>query len=116
MGFFIESWWLAHDSAPIVSGFHGDAKNVRGSNKRVVRIGTHGRGVVLMHEIPGITSLVLRLAKVIADRGYRVAVPSLSGTDGAGYRALVEMAELVKLCVNAEIAVFASNRARPSVD
>ena len=53
-----------------------------GETKRVYVLGT-GPGVIVMHEIPGISPQVARFARWIADAGFTVYMPSLFGRDGA---------------------------------
>ena len=39
-----------------------------------------GPGVIVIHEIPGITPLVTKFANEVVDRGFTVVMPSLVGT------------------------------------
>lgn len=48
----------------------------------VWRYGDHGPPVLLLHELPGMTRACIRLAQLIAARGYRVYVPKLFGGYG----------------------------------
>jgi len=41
-----------------------------------------GPGVVVVHEIPGITPLVTKFADEVVDAGFTVVMPSLLGTPG----------------------------------
>jgi dienelactone hydrolase len=89
--------------------FHGRTRTVR-------YLGAEGPGVVLMHEIPGMTPNVLRLAKLLTLRGFRVALPSLFGTDGRAPSGLLDSEMLLKMCINAEFNVFAANGSSSIVD
>ena len=42
-----------------------------------------GPGVIVIHEIPGITPEVATFAEEVVDAGFTVVMPSLFGTDGA---------------------------------
>jgi dienelactone hydrolase len=84
--------------------------------KPVYRIGENGPGVVLMHEIPGMTPEVLRLGKLLAQQGFRVALPSLFGTDGRDAGNLLDADMLMRMCVNAQFDVFAANGSSPIID
>jgi dienelactone hydrolase len=101
---------------PDISEFLESQKTFLGRSRAVYRIGDCGPGVVLMHEIPGMTPDVLRLGKLLALRGFRVALPSLFGTDGRSPSGLLDAELLLKMCVSAEFAVFAANGSSPVVD
>jgi dienelactone hydrolase len=103
-------------SAPGLSEFRKVEKTFFNRTRSVYRIGATGPGVVLMHEIPGMTPDVLRLGKLLALRGFRVALPSLFGTDGRKPSTLIDDEELIRMCVSAEFAVFAANRSSRIVD
>jgi dienelactone hydrolase len=67
---------------PKLSDFTVSDVTFFGATRKVYRTGTSGPGIVLMHEIPGMTPEVLRSGKLLGDEGFRVALPSLFGTDG----------------------------------
>ena len=69
-----------------------------------------------MHEIPGLSTQVLRLAKVIAQSGFRMALRILFERDGGTFNKIDSAEELVRMCVNAELLVFAGNGSRPVID
>jgi dienelactone hydrolase len=102
--------------APDLGEFTSSKKTFLGVTRTVYRMGDAGPGVVLMHEIPGMTPNVLRLSKLLAMRGFRVALPSLFGKDGGTPSTLLDGEMLVKMCVNAEFAVFAANGSSPVID
>jgi dienelactone hydrolase len=99
-----------------VTDFEKTTKNYGGKEKAVYRRGEAGRAVVIMHEIPGLTPKVLGLGKMIADAGYRVALPSLFGQDGKPFDPLYGAQEFAAMCVSAEFNVFAANGSSPVVD
>jgi dienelactone hydrolase len=101
---------------PRLSDFTVADMTFLGRTRKVYRTGTSGPGIVLMHEIPGMTPEVLRLGKLLSDEGFRVALPSLFGTDGEPGTPLLDAAQIVRMCVNAEFAVFAANDSSPIVD
>lgn len=101
---------------PTLADFEAEARTFDGVTKTVYRIGTKGPAVVVMHEVPGITPHVLRLAKIVADAGYRVAVPSMFGHDGKAPDAVYATEIILKMCVSREFAVFAANGSSPVVD
>ncbi len=101
---------------PPLSAFASEQKTFLNQTRTVYRIGDQGPGIVLMHEVPGMTPDVLRLAKLLELRGFRVALPSLFGTDGLAPSGLLDAEVLLKMCVSAEFAVFAANGSSPIVD
>jgi dienelactone hydrolase len=67
-----------------------------GTTRKVYRTGASGPGIVLIREIPGLTPEVLRLGKLLGDDGFRVALPSLFGTDGEPGMPLLHAAQIVR--------------------
>ena len=102
--------------APSLAEFAHSSETVGTATRTVYRIGASGPGIVLMHEIPGITPQVLRLAKLLTQRGFQVALPSLFGSDGEEGSRLLDGEMLVRMCVSAEFAVFAANGSSPVVN
>src|SRR5262245_61379119 len=95
---------------PQLGEFQALEKTYLGKRRSVYYLGDTKRpGVILLEELPGITPHVLRLAKLLNQRGFRVAIPSLFGTDGAEQNALRTAATLAKICVSREFNVFARN-------
>jgi dienelactone hydrolase len=72
-----------------------------------------GPGVLVMHEVPGITPPVAAFARRVADAGYRVALPHLFGVPNrpasTGYMA----AQLARACVSREFRLLAGRSASP---
>ena len=86
-----------------------------GRSRRVYRKGT-GPGVVVMHEMPGITPEVATFSRRVAEAGFTVFMPSLFGRDGEKASGLGFVREFAKLCIGREFALLAANRASPVVD
>jgi dienelactone hydrolase len=74
-----------------------------------------GPGVVVIHEIPGITPLVAAFADEVVDSGFTVIMPSLVGTPGkppsGGYLAQ----SIAKVCIAKEFTTFALNQTSPVI-
>lgn len=74
-----------------------------------------GPGVVVVHEVPGITPLVTKFADEVVERGFTVVMPSLVGTPGKepsnGYAAV----SLTKVCIAKEFTAFALNQTSPII-
>ncbi len=69
-----------------------------------------GPGVVIIHEVPGITPAVARFGRRVAEAGFTAVLPSLFGSPGrplsVGYAAGVT----ARLCVRREFHVLARRR------
>ncbi|HXH78528.1 dienelactone hydrolase family protein [Nocardioides sp.] len=61
-----------------------------------------GPGVIIVHEIPGITPEVAAFGQEVVDAGYTVVMPSLFGTDGARMTPLATARALRQVCVSRE--------------
>ncbi|MCG8587920.1 MAG: dienelactone hydrolase family protein [Proteobacteria bacterium] len=83
---------------------------------RDVYLRGEGPGVVVMHEIPGITPEVARFARIVSDAGFRVYLPHLFGTPekplSAGYAA----GQILRACISREFWVLASGQSSPVTD
>ncbi len=98
-------------SAPL-TGFTDSDFTYQGQSRPVFRRGS-GPGVVVMHEIPGITPQVARFATWVADAGFSVAMPVLFGTPGKPNSASYMARQIALACVRREFAVLAAHRASP---
>jgi dienelactone hydrolase len=85
------------------------------SERTVYRRGT-GPGVLVMHEIPGITPEVADFARRVSDAGFTVAVPVLFGTPGQELSGGYLAKQMVRACVSREFHVLASDRSSPITD
>ena len=75
-----------------------------------------GPGVVIMHEIPGITPSLLRFAEWVADAGFTAVAPQLFGEPGRpnsnGYIAK----SIAQVCISHEFSVLAAHKSSPVTD
>ena len=74
-----------------------------------------GPGVIIMHEIPGITPLVAKFANEVVARGFTVVMPSLTGTPGKAPAMPYITTELAKVCIAKEFTTFALNQTSPII-
>ena len=72
-----------------------------------------GPGVIVIHEIPGITPEVAAFAGEVVDRGFTVVMPSLFGKDGAKVGPGVMARVAAQLCVSREFLRMATNATTP---
>ena len=86
-----------------------------GCERTVYRKG-EGPAVLIMHEVPGISSEVTRFARKVADAGFTVFMPRLFGPVGVKTTPLNRLPELAKVCISREFHVLAENRSSPIVD
>ncbi|NUM54170.1 MAG: dienelactone hydrolase family protein [Candidatus Hydrogenedentes bacterium] len=80
---------------------------------RVVFQKGFGPGVVIMHEIPGITPEVQRFAERVADAGFTVFMPHLFGTPGKAFSNAYAVAQMARACISREFSVLASRGSSP---
>ena len=74
-----------------------------------------GPGVIVVHEIPGITPLVTKFANEVVERGFTVVMPSLVGTPGKPPSNAYTGASMVKVCIAKEFTTFALNQTSPVI-
>lgn len=98
-----------------LEGFTESSFTHDGSTRTLYRRGS-GPGVVVMHEIPGITPPVAAFARRVADEGFTVVMPWLFGTPGKPLSAPYAMGQLARACISREFAVLASRRSSPITD
>lgn len=73
-----------------------------------------GPGVIVIHEIPGITASVLAFADDVVAAGFTVVMPSILGTPaGLSHSAGNVNKTMLKICVSKEFAVWATNTTSP---
>jgi dienelactone hydrolase len=74
-----------------------------------------GPGVVVVHEVPGITPRVARFADDVVDAGFTVVMPSLFGTPGRPPSPPYLAASMARLCIAREFTTFALQQTSPIV-
>jgi dienelactone hydrolase len=82
---------------------------------RPVYRGGSGPGVVVVHEIPGITPPVADFGRRVIDAGFTVAMPSLVGEPGRPMSATYVMKSFSSVCVSREFSAWALNRTSPVI-
>lgn len=81
--------------------------------ERTVYVSGVGPGVIVMHEMPGITPHVARFARWVRDRGMTVYLPSLFGADGALGDAESGARVFRRLCVGKEFRALGGGTSSP---
>jgi dienelactone hydrolase len=74
----------------------------------------NGPGVVLMHELPGLTDYVMNFGRQIAANGYTVFIPVMFGKTFP--RGPERLANELGVCVNREFFLFARWKSSPITD
>jgi dienelactone hydrolase len=72
-----------------------------------------GPGVIVIHEVPGITPKVIAFAEEVVARGFTVVMPSLFGRPEAESTAAQSVRTIARICVSREFSVFALGRTSP---
>ena len=95
-----------------MDGFKKGHFEHEGKLRDVYRRGS-GPGVVIMHEIPGITPEVARFARWVADAGFSVALPDMFGTPGKPLSLGYVGRSMIGACINREFRVLAAHGSSP---
>ena len=75
-----------------------------------------GPGVVVVHEIPGLTSEVVGFADELVEAGYTVVLPHLFGEAGSPMSLGQVASVFPRVCISREITVLAAGETSPVVD
>lgn len=75
-----------------------------------------GPGVVLVHEIPGLTPQVIGFGEELVDAGYTVVMPHLFGTPGARMSPVSLARSLAQVCISKEFTKLALRETAPVAD
>jgi dienelactone hydrolase len=95
-----------------LAGFDQFSFTHDGATRTVYRRGS-GPGVVIMHEIPGITPPVAEFARRVADAGFTAFLPHMFGTPGKPLSTLYMVEQLARVCISREFRVFAKGESSP---
>jgi dienelactone hydrolase len=83
---------------------------------RVVYRGGSGPGVVIVHEIPGLTPQVAAFGVRVAGQGFTAVLPVLFGTPGKPPSPLYAVSQLARACISREFNCLAAGRSSPITD
>lgn len=75
-----------------------------------------GPGVIVIHEIPGMTPDVIAFAEEVVAQGCTVVMPHLFGVPEAAPTTKVLAREFAKICINKEFTKLALNQTAPIAD
>jgi dienelactone hydrolase len=86
-----------------------------GVEKPIYRRG-QGPGVVIIHEVPGITPEVAAFAGRVAEAGFTAVLPHLFGTPGKPKSTSNALGQIARACVSREFHVLAARASSPITD
>jgi len=72
-----------------------------------------GPGVIVIHEIPGLTPAVIGFGEEVVAAGFTVVMPSLFGTPGAPMNPVTAARTLGSVCVRREFTELATGVTTP---
>lgn len=98
----------------VLDGWSRSTFTAAGFTREVYRRGT-GPGVVVVHEVPGITPRVAQFANELVERGFTVLMPSLVGEPGREPSGAYVARSMAKVCVSREFANWATGRTSPII-
>lgn len=90
--------------------------HLRGKTKPVLKTGTTGPAVIVIHEIYGFTPTLARFCRWVRDAGFRVYAPILFGEPHAGNAEKPSTARILSLCISREFTILRANRSSPVTD
>jgi dienelactone hydrolase len=99
-------------TAPALQGWVEGEHTAEGRIHPVHRRG-EGPGVIVIHELPGLTPDVVAFADEVVDAGFTVALPSLFGTPGAPGTVTEVLRVIPRVCVSSEFTKLAVGRTAP---
>ena len=98
-----------------MDGFTHQQRTYEGTQRSVYRAGS-GPGVVVIHEVPGITPDVAAFGLRVAAAGFTVFMPSLFGEPGKPFGARYVGRMLARACINKEFRVLTRRGSSPITD
>lgn len=104
----IESWDRLEDFERRKLRYESWTRNVYASGR--------GPGVIIIHEIPGITPEVARFARWVRDAGFKVFLPSLLGSPGKPNSAGYVAQSSLRACIAREFKLWSADETSPIVD
>jgi dienelactone hydrolase len=102
------------DHTSTLPGWERSTFTAAGITHHVLRRGV-GPGVVVVHEVPGITPRVERFANGVVAAGFTVVMPSLVGRPGKPVTTAYGVQSMVSVCIAREFAAWALDRTAPVI-
>ena len=105
---------MANSATTELEGWQRGEFSAAGFTHTTYRKGS-GPGVVLVHEIPGITPSVLAFAEEVVAAGFTVVMPLLVGEVGREPAQGYIMSSMSKVCVSREFTTMALKQTSPAI-
>lgn len=86
-----------------------------GKRRTVFRKGS-GPGILVMHEMPGITPEVAGFGRRLAAEGFAVYLPHMFGDPGRPFSGSYILGQFARCCISSEFATLAKHRSSPIAD
>jgi dienelactone hydrolase len=96
----------------VLAGWERSSFSAAGFTHDTFRKG-NGPGVIVIHEVPGITPKVAAFAEEVVGRGFTVVMPDLVGTPGRDVSLPYLLGSLATVCISQEFTSWALNRTSP---
>jgi len=96
----------------VLNGWERASFSAAGFTHDTYRKGS-GPGVIVIHEVPGITPSVAAFAEEVVGRGFTVVMPDLVGTPGKDVSPPYLASSLAKVCISKEFTSWALNTTSP---
>ena len=104
----------ARTGAAVLAGWELGEFTAAGMTYPTYRRGS-GPGVIVVHEIPGITPAVERFADEVVQAGFTVVMPSLVGEPGKPPSGPYTAASMARVCIAREFTTFALDQTSPII-
>jgi dienelactone hydrolase len=95
-----------------LEGYTASDASYEGAARTIFRRG-EGPGVIVIHEVPGITPEVADFGRRVADAGFTALLPRLFGRPGKKWSWPYTIGSLVRACVSREFYCMATRRSSP---
>ncbi|MFT6392267.1 MAG: hypothetical protein ACJA14_001791 [Ilumatobacter sp.] len=102
------------DADTVLTGWERSEFSAGGFTHNTYRKGS-GPGVIVIHEIPGITPTVEKFANDVVERGFTVIMPDLVGTPGKAPSQIYLAGSMAKICIAKEFTTMAMNKTSPVI-
>jgi len=101
-------------SADVLSGWSKSSLTAASITHDTYRKGS-GPGIIVVHEIPGITPAVAKFANDLVDAGFTVVMPDLIGVPGKVASRGYMLSSMSKVCISQEFTNLALNKTSPVI-
>ena len=105
---------MSSSGSSVLEGWEKGSFSAAGISHDTFRKGS-GPGVVVVHEVPGITPKVAAFADEVVQAGFTVVMPDLLGVPGKPMSNGYALKSLVKVCISKEFTSLATGKTSPVI-